>query len=165
MNDSIKTSEIRDRLIASGREHLSRQGIIFEGGIRNSINLQMHGNGFVILDLNIPGYTAFDTINRSVECISKEIKLKDSDFILLSDSLKDQLNFLPSKALFVSGAEELCKFPSIYHRGSMTVYPIKKFKLIVLNDDEQVNAFKSEFTKDPHLLQWTNVTVVCINYC
>lgn len=133
--------------------------------IRNSINLQMHENGFVILDLNIPKLIGNDLLDGGIEAISKELQIRSSDFILLSDSLKDQLNFLDANALFISEAEELGNLPSIYHCGTMTVYPIKKFKLIVLNNEDQVNAFKSEFTKDPHLLQWTNVTVVCINYC
>lgn len=165
MNDSIKTVEILNHAITTYHKHLSRQGIISEGDIRNQVSRQMHENGLVIFDLNVPGHTVSDVINGIIESISKELQLKDSDFILLSESLKDQLDFLPFRALFVSGANELNRLPFIYHRQFMTIFPIKKFKLIVLDDNEQVNAFKSEFTKDPHLLQWTNVTVVCINYC
>lgn len=165
MNDSIKTAEIHDRLIATRRAHLRQQGVILVSDIRNQISLQMHENGFVVLDLNIPKFTGYDKLIEGIDVISKELQLIDSDFILLPETLDKQLDFLRTNKWIIDGPEIVSRMPDMYERTFKTVIPNTRFKLVVLNGDEQVNAFKSEFTKDPHLLQWTNVTVVCINYC
>lgn len=165
MNDSIKITEIHDRLIVTGREHLRQQGVILVSDIRNSISRQMHENGSVMLDINTDHVNAPDYLVDVFIAINKELQLADTDFVLLPSELEDLLAFVPANKLLFSDPGIFSQLPNVYYRPAWTVFPIKKFKLVVLNDKVQIDAFKSELTKDPHLLQWTNVTIVCINYC